>query len=67
MLGYQNQNSPATLAQGVAEYFDAHPGLTRGPGLSGTAQAFFRCHDVAHVVLPRPVWAFCGATGCTSH
>ena len=50
MLEFQHQDSDQTLAQGLAEYFAANPGLARAH-LSPAAQAFFRCHDVAHVVF----------------
>ncbi len=39
-----------TLAQGLAEYFEANPGLTRGDSLPSAAKQFFSCHDVVHVV-----------------
>jgi hypothetical protein len=47
---YLFQDSGMTLEAGVAEYYRRHPGLKRGPDLSPDAQAFFRCHDVAHVI-----------------
>ena len=51
MLAYQLQASSQTLAEGVAEYYAAHPGLAAARGMSPQAQQFFRCHDVAHVVF----------------
>jgi hypothetical protein len=49
---YQLQNSPQTLAEGMREYYAAHPGLAaaRNSG-SPEAQEFFRCHDAAHVIF----------------
>lgn len=51
MLGFQHQDSPQTLTQGLAEYFAANPGLAQGRGMSPDASEFFRCHDIAHVVF----------------
>jgi ubiquinone biosynthesis protein Coq4 len=51
VLDYQSQLSSQTLAQGVAEYYAAHPELDSVRGMSPEAQRFFRCHDVAHVVF----------------
>ena len=51
MLTYEVQESPQTLAEGVAEYYAVHPGLSASRGMSPDAQQFFRCHDVAHVVF----------------
>jgi hypothetical protein len=51
MLGYEIQESPQTLAEGIAEYHAANPGLADVRSLSAEAMAFFRCHDVAHVVF----------------
>lgn len=39
-----------TLAQGLAAYYAANPGLKRGAWLSPEAREFFHCHDVVHVV-----------------
>ena len=50
MLGYQRQDSPLTLAEGLEEYYRAHPGLKRGDTLSAEARAFFERHDAVHVV-----------------
>jgi len=50
MLGYELQDSPQTLAEGIAEYHAANPQLADARSLSPEARAFFRCHDVAHVV-----------------
>ncbi|MCC7266730.1 MAG: hypothetical protein IT546_05235 [Caulobacteraceae bacterium] len=50
MLGYQRQDSPLTLAEGLEEYYLAHPGLKRGETLSADARAFFERHDAVHVV-----------------
>lgn len=48
---FERQDSTQTLAEGIAEYYAANPGLLMGRGISAEAQAFFRCHDVAHVVF----------------
>jgi hypothetical protein len=50
MHAYQVQDCPLTLAEGLAAYYGAHPGLKRGDALSAAAQDFFRCHDAVHVV-----------------
>lgn len=42
--------SSQTLAEGLAEYYAAHPQLKRGALLSPEARAFFHCHDVVHVL-----------------
>jgi ubiquinone biosynthesis protein Coq4 len=51
MLAYEVQESTRTLAEGIAEYYAANPGLSALRGMSPEAQQFFRCHDVAHVVF----------------
>ena len=51
MLQYEVQESPQTLAEGIAEYYAANSGLAAVRGMSPEAQQFFRCHDVAHVVF----------------
>lgn len=48
--GFQSPASTQTLAEGIAEYYAAHPELKRGDGLSPEARDFFRCHDVVHVI-----------------
>lgn len=50
MLGYQRQDSPLTLREGLEEYYSAHPALKRGETLSAPARAFFERHDAVHVV-----------------
>lgn len=50
MHAFEQQQSPQSLANGIAEYFEANPGLAKGRGLSPAAQEFFRCHDAVHVV-----------------
>lgn len=48
---YESQASSQTLAEGLAEYFAAHPDLKRDADLSTeAARRFFRSHDVVHVV-----------------
>ena len=51
MHSFERQASLQTLAQGLAEYYDANPELAKGRGMSIAAQEFFRCHDAAHVVF----------------
>jgi hypothetical protein len=50
MHAFEQQDSPQTLAEGVAEYYRLNPGLAQGRGMSPEAQEFFRCHDAVHVV-----------------
>lgn len=40
-----------TLAEGLARYFRANAGVLTTRDVSEGAAAFFRCHDVAHVVF----------------
>lgn len=51
MRGFERQDSPQTLAQGLEEYFSANPGLDEARRMSPEAERFFRCHDAAHVVF----------------
>lgn len=51
MHAFQHQESQQTLAEGLAEYFAANPGLSHGRDMSAEAGEFFRCHDVVHVVF----------------
>jgi len=48
---YQRQDSELTLKQGVAEYYESHPGLFRPSELPEDSAQFFRSHDIAHVVF----------------
>lgn len=50
MLAYQLQDSPLTLAEGLAEYYAAFAGLKRGAGLAPAAKDFFARHDAVHVM-----------------
>lgn len=50
MHAFEHQNSRQTLADGIAEYYSANPGLAQGRGISPEARDFFRCHDAVHVV-----------------
>ena len=50
MLRFQHAQSRQSLAEGLAEYYAAFPGLKRGDALSPEARAFFRSHDTVHVV-----------------
>ncbi|MBP8310355.1 MAG: hypothetical protein KAY46_23970 [Burkholderiaceae bacterium] len=47
---FESPTSTQTLAEGLAEYFAANPGLKRGESLSAEARAFFQAHDAVHVV-----------------
>jgi hypothetical protein len=47
---YESASSTQTLAEALAEYYAANPGLKRDDALSPPAREFFRCHDVVHVV-----------------
>jgi hypothetical protein len=47
---FESASSAQTLAEGLAEYYAANPGLKRGPSLSPEAREFFRCHDTVHVL-----------------
>lgn len=51
MNTYQRQDSQQTLAEAVAEYYAANPGLASVRKMSPEAEQFFRCHDAAHVVF----------------
>lgn len=51
MHSFERQVSDQTLAQGIAEYHEAHPQLAKGRGVSAESEEFFRCHDAAHVVF----------------
>ena len=51
MLSYQLQDSSLTLAEGLAEYRSANPGLELARDPAGQGAEFFRCHDTAHVVF----------------
>jgi hypothetical protein len=42
MHSFERQASLQTLAQGLAEYYDANPELAKGRGMSIAAQEFFR-------------------------
>jgi hypothetical protein len=48
---FESPHSRQTLAQGLAEYFEANPFLKRdGDLLSCEARQFFRSHDTVHVL-----------------
>lgn len=51
MHTFERQDTSQTLAEGVAEYYQRNPTLAKERDLSPEAQAFFRCHDTAHVVF----------------
>jgi hypothetical protein len=48
---FESPSSTQTLAEGLAEYFAAHPDLKREEQLaSREARQFFRSHDIVHVL-----------------
>lgn len=48
---FQSPLSTQTLAEGLSEYFKAHPDLKREEHLvSADARQFFRSHDIVHVL-----------------
>lgn len=50
-LRFQSPQTTQTLAQGLTEYFHAHPSLKRESDLpSLEAKQFFRSHDTVHVL-----------------
>lgn len=51
MARFEQQDSAQTLAEGLAEYHAANPGLLAERDQSPAARAWFRSHDVAHVVF----------------
>ncbi len=51
MQTYEHQDSQQTLAEAIAEYYAANPGLANVRTMSPEGQRFFRCHDAAHVVF----------------
>jgi len=52
MLGYQEQDSSQTLREGLAEYYQANPGIvTRPADLPAESVALFRSHDMCHVIF----------------
>lgn len=50
MHAYQQQDSRQTLAQALEEYHAVHPGLSDTRNMSPEGEAFFRRHDVVHVI-----------------
>lgn len=49
---YQHQDSNLTLAQGLAEYYQANAGVILRPDdLSEASRALFRSHDICHVIF----------------
>jgi hypothetical protein len=51
-LGYQQQDSPQTLADGLDEYYAANVGkVVRPCDLPPESVALFRSHDMCHVVV----------------
>lgn len=47
---FESSTSTQTLAEALAEYYARNPGLQRGESLTPEARAFFRSHDVVHVL-----------------
>ncbi len=72
MLSFQFPDREMTLAEGLGEYYGSRDDLVTGRGASASAQRFFRCHDVAHVVFGCSntltneamvkIWSFFGTT-----
>ena len=72
MLSFQFPDCEMTLAEGLGEYYCSRDDLVTGRGPSASAQEFFRCHDVAHVVFGCSttltneamvkIWSFFGTT-----
>jgi hypothetical protein len=51
-LGYQEQDSPQTLAEGLEEYYIANRGVvTRPQDLPPESVALFTSHDMGHVIF----------------
>lgn len=51
-LGYQQQDSAQTLAEGLQEYYSANVGtVTRPDDMSPDSAALFRSHDIVHVIF----------------
>ena len=51
-LGYQRQDSPQTLAEGLEEYYAANVGkVVRPSDLPPESVGLFRSHDMCHVVF----------------
>jgi hypothetical protein len=49
---YQMQDSPQTLAEGLAEYYAVNAGrVTRPEALDADSVALFRSHDICHVIF----------------
>lgn len=51
MHAFEAQTARMTLAEGLAEYYAAHPELKRGEALPPAAREFFRRHDAVHVMF----------------
>lgn len=51
-IAYQEQDSPLTLAQGLAEYYRVNGGRVLPPAsLPPESAALFRSHDICHVIF----------------
>ena len=51
MMNFQSPDADMTLGEGLREYYGSREELYDGRGPSESANTFFRCHDVAHVVF----------------
>jgi hypothetical protein len=52
ILRYREQDSPLTLAEGLAEYYAANQGrIARPADLPPDSAALFRSHDMCHVIF----------------
>jgi len=52
MHRYQEQDSPLTLAEGLADYYAVNRGvITRPDDLPPDSAALFRSHDMCHVIF----------------
>jgi ubiquinone biosynthesis protein Coq4 len=51
MPDYRRQHSELTLAEGLAEYYAEFEGQLTGRNMTREAVAFFRRHDVVHVIF----------------
>src|SRR5262245_43067078 len=51
LLGYKQRDAEMTLGDGLAEYYAQLPELLDPSSLPAEEAAFFRAHDVTHVVF----------------
>jgi hypothetical protein len=50
-FGYQEQDCPLTLQEGLEAYFQGHPGLFKEGELGTESQELFHSHDLCHIVF----------------